>query len=152
MESATASARCYHFRMVHQEQISLRTTGHGDMHDITESVSAVIAASGIRTGTVNVFNVGSTAAVGTIEFEPGLRHDLPDILLQLIPPSRNYGHEHAWHDGNGHSHLQATLLGPSLTVPISGGKPVLGTWQQIFHLECDVRSRQRTVVITVYGE
>jgi secondary thiamine-phosphate synthase enzyme len=138
--------------MVHQEQISLRTTGHGDMHDITESVSAVIAASGIRTGTVNVFNVGSTAAVGTIEFEPGLRHDLPDILLQLIPPSRNYGHEHAWHDGNGHSHLQATLLGPSLTVPISGGKPVLGTWQQIFHLECDVRSRQRTVVITVYGE
>ena len=142
----------YHFRMIHQEQISLRTSGHGDMHDITERVSAIIAASGIRRGTVNVFNVGSTAAVGTIEFEPGLQRDLPEMLLRLIPPRRNYGHEQAWHDGNGHSHLQATLLGTSLTVPISDGKPLLGTWQQIFHLECDVRGRQRTVVITVSGE
>jgi len=99
-----------------------------------------------------VFNVGSTAAVGTIEFEPGLQQDLPNILDKLIPPSRNYGHEQAWHDGNGHSHLQATLLGPSLTVPVASGNPVLGTWQQIFHLECDVRGRQRTVVITVAGD
>jgi secondary thiamine-phosphate synthase enzyme len=138
--------------MIHQEQISLRTSGHGDMHDITDHVASIISASGIRTGTVNVFNLGSTAAVGTIEFEPGLQRDLPEMLLRLIPPSRNYGHEQAWHDGNGHSHLQATLLGPSLTVPISDGKPLLGTWQQIFHLECDVRGRQRTVVITVSGE
>jgi secondary thiamine-phosphate synthase enzyme len=122
------------------------------MHDLTEQVSAVVGASGIRTGTVNVFNVGSTAAVGAIEFEPGLQCDLPEILDKLIPPSRNYGHEQAWHDGNGHSHLQATLLGPSLTVPVAGGKPVLGTWQQIFHLECDVRARRRTVVVTVMGE
>ena len=82
--------------MTHQEQISVTTRGHGDMHDLTEQVSAVVAASGIRTGTVNVFNVGSTAAVGTIEFEPGLQHDLPSILDKLIPPSRNYGHEQAW--------------------------------------------------------
>lgn len=122
------------------------------MHDLTEQVGAAVSASGIRRGTVNVFNVGSTAAVGTIEFEPGLIEDLPQILDKLIPPSRNYGHERAWHDGNGHSHLQATLLGPSLTVPIDGGKLILGTWQQIFHLECDVRGRQRTVVITVVGE
>jgi secondary thiamine-phosphate synthase enzyme len=136
----------------YQQQISIITSGHGDMHDLTEQVLAVVAASAIQTGLVNVFNVGSTAAVGTIEFEPGLLHDLPAVLDKLIPSSRAYGHEQAWHDGNGHSHLQATLLGPSLTVPIAGGKPILGTWQQIFHLECDVRGRERTVVITVSGD
>jgi secondary thiamine-phosphate synthase enzyme len=138
--------------MTYQQRISLTTAGHGDMHDLTESVAAIVAAANIRTGTVNVFNLGSTAAVGTIEFEPGLQRDLPQILDKLIPPSRNYGHEQAWHDGNGHSHLQATLLGPSLTVPIAEGKPVLGTWQQIFLLECDVRGRQRTVMVTVTGD
>jgi secondary thiamine-phosphate synthase enzyme len=139
-------------RMTHQQQISIRTGGHGHMHDLTEQVGAVVAKSGVRTGTANVFNLGSTAAVGIIEFESGLQHDLPDILDKLIPPSRSYGHEQAWHDGNGHSHLQATLLGQSLTVPIAEGKPLLGAWQQIFHLECDVRGRQRTVVVTVVGD
>ena len=138
--------------MTHQQQILITTKGHGDMHDVTEQVAEIVSSSAIQRGTVNVFNVGSTAAVGTIEFEPGLQHDLPAILDKLIPPSRNYGHEQAWHDGNGHSHLQATLLGPSFTAPIAGGKLVLGTWQQIFHLECDVRGRQRTVVVTVVGE
>ena len=138
--------------MTYQRQISIRTSGHGHMHDLTEQVSAFVSASGIQTGTVNVFNVGSTAAVGAIEFEPGLQADLPEILDKLIPPSRTSGHEQAWHDGNGHSHLQATLLGPSLTVPVAGGKPVLGAWQQVFHLECDVRGRERTVVVTVVGE
>ena len=122
------------------------------MHDLTLDVSKIVGNSGMRTGTVNVFNVGSTAAVGTIEFEPGLQQDLPEVLNKLVPPSRSYGHEQAWHDGNGHSHLQATLLGPSLTVPVAAGKPVLGTWQQIFHLECDVRGRNRTVVVTVMGD
>ena len=138
--------------MTYQQQISVTTSGHGDMHDLTEKVTAIVAASGLELGTVNVFNVGSTAAVGTIEFEPGLRRDLPEILDKLIPPSRSYGHEQAWHDGNAHSHLQATLLGPSLTVPVENGKPILGTWQQIFHLECDVRGRKRTVVVTVVGD
>jgi secondary thiamine-phosphate synthase enzyme len=138
--------------MTYQQQISIRTSGHGHMHDLTRQVTAFVNASGIQTGTVNIFNVGSTAAVGTIEFEPGLQADLPEILDKLIPPSRNYGHEQAWHDGNGHSHLQATLLGPSLTVPVADGKPVLGTWQQVFHLECDVRGRERTVVVTVVGD
>jgi len=122
------------------------------MHDLTAQVASVVASSKIGAGTVHIFNVGSTAAVGTIEFEPGLESDLPAILDKLIPPSRDYGHEQAWHDGNGHSHLQATLLGPSLTVPISDGQLLLGTWQQIFHLECDVRGRQRVVVVTVVGE
>lgn len=138
--------------MNYQQQISLHTKGHAHMHDITDEVAKAVQSSGVKTGIVNVFNVGSTAAVGTIEFEPGLQHDMPAILDKLIPPSRNYGHEQTWHDGNGHSHLQATLLGPSLTVPIADGKLVLGTWQQIFHLECDVRGRQRTLVLTVIGE
>jgi secondary thiamine-phosphate synthase enzyme len=122
------------------------------MHDITERVAAAVANSGVRNGIVNVFNVGSTAAVGTVEFEPGLRKDVPEALDRLIPPSRAYGHEQAWHDGNGHSHLQATLLGPSLTVPVEDGGLVLGTWQQIFHLECDVKPRTRRIVVTVMGE
>jgi len=138
--------------MSFQNQILLSTKGHGDMKDITEQVAAVVNSSGIKTGIANVFNIGSTAAVGTIEFEPGLQRDMPAILDKLIPPSRNYGHEQTWHDGNGHSHRQATLLGPSLTVPIADGKLVLGTWQQIFHLECDVRGRQRMVLVTVVGD
>ena len=138
--------------MVFQDRITFRTRGHGDMHDLTEQVNQLVARSGVRTGISQVFTVGSTAAVGTIEFEPGLRQDLPDLLDRLIPPSRDYGHEQAWHDGNGHSHLQATLLGPALSVPVSGGRLVLGTWQQVFHLECDVRPRERTVVVTVLGE
>jgi secondary thiamine-phosphate synthase enzyme len=138
--------------MTYQQQVSITTKGHGDMHDLTEQVARVVSSSAIQTGTVHVFNVGSTGALGTIEFEPGLQHDLSAILDKLIPPSRHYGHEQAWRDGNGHSHLQATLLGPSLTAPIADGKLILGTWQQIFHLECDVRGRQRTVVVTVVGD
>ena len=122
------------------------------MHDLTDQVASIVASCSVRTGTVNVFNIGSTAAIGTIEFEPGLQHDLPSVLGKLIPPSRSYGHEQAWHDGNGHSHLQATLLGESLTIPVVDGKLGLGTWQQIFHLECDIRGRQRTVMVTVIGE
>ncbi len=122
------------------------------MHDITGEVAGIVRDSDIRTGAVHVFNVGSTAVVGTIEFEPGLQRDLPEILDKLFPPSRNYGHELAWRDGNGHSHLQASCLGPDLTVPVCEGAPVLGTWQQIFHLECDVKPREREVVVTVMGE
>ena len=138
--------------MIYQREIQLQTSGHGEMHDLTEEVTQVVHTSSIRAGTVNVFNVGSTGAIGTIEFEPGLQQDLPAMLDKLFPPSCEYGHERAWHDGNGHSHLQATMLGPSLTVPIRGGKPVLGTWQQIFHLECDVKPRRRTIMITVMGD
>jgi secondary thiamine-phosphate synthase enzyme len=138
--------------MVHQEQFTISTRGHRQMDDLTEQVAAIVAKSRVRTGIVQVFVIGSTGAIGTIEFEPGLKRDLPETLDRLIPPSREYGHEQAWHDGNGHSHLQATLLGPSIGVPVADGAPVLGTWQQIFHLECDVRPRQRTIVVTVVGE
>jgi secondary thiamine-phosphate synthase enzyme len=138
--------------MTHQESITLKTKGHGDMHDVTPDVAEIAARSTIQVGIVHVFAIGSTAAVGVIEFEPGLQKDLPQLLDRLMPPSKNYGHEQTWHDGNGHSHLQATLLGPSLTVPITSGKPVLGTWQQIIHLECDIHPRDRTIVVTVMGQ
>jgi len=138
--------------MVHQQEFHIETAGHRDMHDVTERVAEIVTASGIRTGTAHVFNVGSTAAVGTIEFEPGLERDLAELLDRLIPPNRDYGHEQAWHDGNGHSHLQATWLGPSISVPIADGELVLGTWQQIFHLECDIKPRRRRIVVTVVGE
>ncbi len=138
--------------MLYQKEIQLSTTGHRQMHDLTHEVAQLVGASGIRVGVVNVFNVGSTGAIGTIEFEPGLQQDLPQMLDKLFPPSRDYGHEQAWHDGNGHSHLQATLLGPSLAVPVAEGQLVLGTWQQVFHLECDVRPRKRIVVVTVLGD
>jgi secondary thiamine-phosphate synthase enzyme len=138
--------------MTRQSRIEIETAGHRDIQDLTAVVAGAIRDSGITTGTAHVFVAGSTAAVGAIEMEPGLGRDLPELLDRVVPPSRSYGHEQAWHDGNGHSHLQATWLGPSLTVPVAAGCPVLGTWQQVFLLECDVRPRTRTVVVTVTGD
>ncbi len=138
--------------MTWQREITLATSGHGDVHDLTDEVTRLVEGSGIATGVVHVSVVGSTAAIGGIELEPGLARDLPGALDRLLPPSRSYGHEQAWHDGNGHSHLQATLLGQAMTVSVTAGRPVLGTWQQIFLLECDVKPRRRTVVVTVMGD
>ena len=138
--------------MIHQETLQIHTSGHREMHDITDQVGRIVKKSGIRTGTAHVFNIGSTGALGLIEYEPGLTKDLPDLLDRLIPASLEYGHEQAWHDGNGHSHLQATMMGPSVTIPVTDGAPRLGTWQQIFHLECDVKPRSRDIVVTVQGE
>ena len=138
--------------MIYQETLTISTKDNGDLHDLTEPVSSIIKKAKITTGMVNIFNVGSTGAIGAIEFEPGLKKDLPELLNKLIPASKEYGHEKTWHDGNGHSHLQATLLRPSLTVPVMAGMLKLGTWQQIFHLECDIKPRQRQVIVTVYGE
>ncbi len=138
--------------MTHQETITLQTNESGQMHDMTGDVAAIVGRSGVTTGLVHVFNVGSTACVGCIEFEPGLQDDLPRELNRMLPPGRHYGHEQTWHDGNGHSHLQATLMGPGLTVPVSEGRPVLGTWQQVFHMECDVKPRNRRVIVTVTGD
>lgn len=138
--------------MVYQKSLQIETSGHGQMQDLTDAVAQAVRESGIKTGLVQVFNIGSTGAVGTIEFEPGLQRDLPEALDRLLPPGRHYGHERTWHDGNAHSHLQATLLGPSLTVPVRDGVPVLGSWQQIIHLECDTRPRRRTIMVTVLGD
>ena len=138
--------------MVYQREINIQTRGHKEMHDLTKEIARVVGESKVQQGIAHIFNVGSTGAIGTIEFEPGLEADLPEMLDKLIPPSRDYGHERTWHDGNGHSHLQATLLGPSLTVPVKDSKLVLGAWQQIFHLECDVKPRRRTIMVTVMGD
>lgn len=135
----------------YQKDIQLETTGHRHMSDLTEQVATIVLESEVKTGTVHIFHVGSTGVIGAIEFEPGLERDLPELLDRLIPPRRDYGHEEAWHDGNGHSHLQATWLGPDLTVPVTNGALRLGTWQQIFHLECDIKPRRRTIVVTVSG-
>ena len=138
--------------MVYQNEFVIETSGHRGITDITDHVQRIVSESEIQIGTAHVFNIGSTGAIGTIEFEPGLQHDLPQMLDRLIPPDKSYGHEQAWRDGNGHSHLQATWLGPSLTVPIGDARLRLGTWQQVFHLECDVRPRRREIIVTVYGE
>jgi len=138
--------------MIYQREIRVAAAGHGDVKDVTGEVVRLVAASGIQTGIAHVFVTGSTAAIVTIEHEPGLLRDLPEMLDRLVPPSRSYGHEQAWHDGNGHSHLQATTLGQSLSLPISRGVPALGAWQQVVLVECDTRARERTVVITVIGE
>ena len=138
--------------MVFQARLQFSTPGHGHMLDLTDDVRRTVVESNIRTGIAHCFNVGSTGVLGTIEFEPGLERDLPELLNRLIPPSRDYGHEQMWHDGNGHSHLQASTLGPDVTVPISDGELNIGTWQQIFHLECDNKPHERTVIVTVIGD
>ena len=135
--------------MIHQREITLHTKGHGDIHDITEHVAAIVAEAGVAVGLVNIFNIGSTGCVGALEVEPGLVKDLPAMLDRLIPPGRDYGHENAWSDGNTHSHLQSTMIGPSLTLPVTEGKLALGTWQQIFHLECDIKPRSRRLLVTI---
>lgn len=138
--------------MVYQEELRLSTSGNGDVHDLSGALVEILRRSAVTTGLVNVFAVGSTSAIGVLEYEPGLTRDLPEVLNRLIPASRSYAHEQAWHDGNGHSHLQATLLGCELTLPVRNGRLMTGTWQQIVHVECDVRARARGVVVTVNGE
>lgn len=138
--------------MVYQQQIELETTGHGEVHDLTPQVTTIVRQSGIQTGIAHVFVEGSTGAIGLMECERGLKHDLPALLDGIAPPSQGYAHEQTWHDGNGHSHLQATLLGQSVTLPVADGAPVLGTWQQVFMIECDIKPRHRVVFVTALGE
>ncbi len=135
----------------HQDVIEFSTRGHGWVTPLDERVAPIVARSGVVEGIVHLFNIGSTAAITTIEYEPGLVGDLAAVLNRLIPAGRDYGHEQAWHDGNAHSHLQAALVGPSLSIPLHDGRLLLGTWQQVVHVECDIRPRRRRVVVTVTG-
>ncbi|HEY7227023.1 MAG TPA: secondary thiamine-phosphate synthase enzyme YjbQ [Nitrososphaeraceae archaeon] len=129
--------------------IQLSSKGQDDVIDITKQVSDVVRGSNIENGTVTVFVAGSTAAITTIEYEPGLINDFPEMLSRIIPKNIEYDHDNTWHDGNGHSHVRASLIGPSLTVPIINGKLTLGTWQQIVLLEMDTRPRNRNVILQV---
>ncbi|HKX21091.1 MAG TPA: secondary thiamine-phosphate synthase enzyme YjbQ [Nitrososphaeraceae archaeon] len=129
--------------------IQLRSKGQDDVIDITKQVSNVVKDSKIENGTVTIFVVGSTAAITTIEYEPGLINDFPEMLSRIIPKNVEYEHDNTWHDGNGHSHVRASLVGPSLTVPIIDSKLTLGTWQQIVLLEMDTRPRNRTLILQI---
>lgn len=137
---------------VYQEEIVVKSRGETDIIDISGRVGEVVSKSGIRTGTAHVFVIGSTAAITTIEYEPGLKEDLPAALERIAPKNAEYKHHLRWGDYNGHSHVRASILGPSLTVPVRDGEPVLGTWQQIILVELDVRPRTRRIVVTVTGE
>ena len=138
--------------MVVTQRREVATKGQGDAHDLTERVAAVVAESGSRAGIVTVFVVGSTAAVTTIEFEPGAVADVNRLFEMLAPRAADYRHHLRWGDDNGSSHVRAALLGPSLTVPFAEGELLLGTWQQILLLECDTRPRRREIVIQIVGE
>lgn len=122
-----------------------------DIKDITLSVEEVVNKSGIRNGVVHITSVGSTGSITTIEYEPGVVKDLKDIINEIVPPDRYYEHEKAWHDGNGHSHVQAAIIGPSISVSIRDFKMILGTWQQIVVINHDVKPRTRKITITVVG-
>lgn len=137
---------------VETRYLSLNSRGEGDILDITGRVASVVAETGLKNGIVTVFVPGSTGALTTIEFEPGLMKDFPDMLERLAPKNIAYEHERRWHDGNGHSHVRASLIGPSLTVPFNNGSLALGTWQQIVFLELDVRSRSRNIILQMIGE
>ncbi|MBT8334466.1 MAG: secondary thiamine-phosphate synthase enzyme YjbQ [Deltaproteobacteria bacterium] len=122
-----------------------------DLQDITDSLQLLVHDSGITNGHLSVFVVGSTGSITTIEYEPGVVQDLKDALSRLAPPGIDYAHEQAWHDGNGHSHVQAAILGPSLSIPIRSGRLRLGTWQQVVVVNHDNCPRQRVVEVTLVG-
>ena len=138
--------------MVATRKRDVPTKGQGDAHDITDLVAASLADSGCRDGIATVFVVGSTAAVTTIEFEPGAVADLNGVFEKLAPRAADYRHHLRWGDDNGSSHVRAALLGPSLTVPFTDHKLILGTWQQIMLLELDTRPRRREIVVHISGE
>jgi len=135
----------------HQE-IHLRSQAEGDIIDITDTVQKIVEQSQIRNGLACVFVAGSTGAVTTMEYEPGLRKDIPRALERLVPITLHYDHHETWHDDNGHSHVKASILGPSLSVPIQDGTLVHGTWQQLVFIELDTRPRQRTLLVQLVGE
>ncbi len=137
--------------MIYREEIRLETEHEMQIIDITHRVEEVVKRSGIKDGIVNVFVPGSTGAITTIEYEPGLLHDLPAALERIAPSNAYYKHEERWHDGNGRSHVKASLIGASLCIPVQNGSLILGTWQQIVFIECDVRARHRHLIITVMG-
>ena len=132
--------------------IQVKSVGEGDVINLTEQTSRIVEECKIVNGIVTVFVSGSTVAVTTIEYEPGLKHDFPAMLSRVAPSNIGYEHDNTWHDGNGHSHVRASLVGPSLTIPFVNGNLLLGTWQQIVLLEMDTRSRRRNIVVQMMGE
>ncbi|MFX1505497.1 MAG: secondary thiamine-phosphate synthase enzyme YjbQ [Promethearchaeota archaeon] len=137
---------------VFQSNILLKQTHETEIVDITSELEHLVRQSEIKNGIITVFVGGSTGAIITLEFEPGLLRDIPEFLERIAPKSLNYFHEQTWHDGNGHSHVRASLLGSSLSIPINKGHIIHGTWQQIAFIELDVKPRKRQLYITIIGE
>jgi len=138
--------------MVVSKQLMLQTKGNGDTHDLSKVVGRALDESGLRSGVMTLFVVGSTAGLTTIEFEPGAVADLQTAFERIAPRMAEYQHHLRWGDDNGHSHVRAALLGPSLSVPFVDGRLTLGTWQQIILVDFDTRSRRREVVAQMVGE
>lgn len=131
--------------------IILSSKGENDIINITSNVEKILLECKLKNGIITLFVIGSTAAITTIEYEPGLKQDFPDMLEKIAPKGIEYHHDNSWHDGNGHSHLKASLIGPSLTIPFINGQTSLGTWQQIVLVEMDTRSRERKIVVQIIG-
>jgi secondary thiamine-phosphate synthase enzyme len=139
--------------MVKTQEITVKTKGNCEVVDITEQVGRAVAQSDIRDGAVTVFNVGSTAGITTTEYEPGLaNYDLKAAFEKIAPEHGRYEHEKTWHDDNGHAHVRASLLGPSLSVPIVAGRLTLGTWQQVILVDFDTKPRNRTIICQIVGD
>ena len=138
--------------MVITQELHLQTRGHCDVQDITPQVARVARGSGLRAGIVTIFCPGSTGGLTTIEYESGVLEDIEQVFDEIVPPDRAYRHHLRWGDDNGHSHVRAAFIGPSLTVPFVEGQLTLGTWQQIVFLDFDTRSRSRRLVVQVMGE
>ena len=138
--------------MIQTKRLKFHTTGEGEVLDLTGQVQSIVKEGAVRDGVAFLFVVGSTGAITTMEYEPGLVADLPAALERMVPKNGSYEHEAQWHDGNGHSHVRASLVGPSLFIPFEDKELILGTWQQIVFVELDVRSRDRTVIVKMMGE
>jgi secondary thiamine-phosphate synthase enzyme len=138
--------------VVHCDTFEVSLRAGPDLADVTPRLGQIVAASGVRRGSAHVTAIGSTASLTTVEYEPGAVDDLKHAIQRLAPPHATYAHEMAWHDGNGHSHVQAALLGPSVAVPIRDGRLRLGTWQQVVLINHDIHARRRPIEVTVIGE
>jgi secondary thiamine-phosphate synthase enzyme len=136
--------------MTKTEKLQIKSKGNNDVINITDSVAAAVSKSGTRDGIVTVFVPGSTAGITTTEYEPGLvNHDLEAAFEKIAPKNARYEHEETWHDDNGHAHVRASLLGPSISVPIVDGELTLGTWQQIILIDFDTMARNRTIICQI---
>ena len=137
---------------VHYDEVNVETKGEVDIVNITDDVQQIVNKSKIKDGIACVFVPGSTGSVATIEYEQGLMKDLPRALQKIAPKGEHYDHHETWHDDNGHSHVRASLMGPSVTIPIKNGRILHGTWQQVVFVELDTSPRNRNIIVQIVGE
>jgi secondary thiamine-phosphate synthase enzyme len=136
----------------YNDELNIKTNGEVDIIDITNEIQRITNKSKIKNGIVCIFVPGSTGSITTIEYEPGLKKDFPRALQRLAPKGEYYNHHETWHDDNGHSHVRASLMGPSLTIPIIDGRLIHGTWQQIVFVELDTNPRNRNLIVQIVGD